>query len=170
MVRPGGTDRERGDNAARLTSVSRRAVKAADGADRAAQIAAISPARINSEGPEDGPEGSSTNEDRGVRLIQNWGEWNEGRIYPVGVSDEIERAALLLQDPDTTAGRWMARCVEGRIPLEEVVKTVSHAVWGRVDLSDECDAHVREVVGTLYRKARSERGEGACDEDGEGLL
>lgn len=116
---------------------------------------------MDSKSLEEGPEGNHASGDGdhghgqggdGKSLIRNW-RYSEGRepegIMPVGVPSEIEKAALVLQDPDHPAAVVMTRCVEGRLAEERVVEAACHAVWGRFDPPAEYGATVRDAVEVL---------------------
>lgn len=127
----------------RLRSMTRRAVREAKGESREAALAKMgpfndaespaTPSRMDSAGLEDGPEESSTTPqpaEGNERPALNWTDGWDDDLIPVGVSEEVQKAAAVLQDTDQDAGKVFRRVLDGRLTQEQAVEAAVWAVYG----------------------------------------
>jgi DNA-binding transcriptional ArsR family regulator len=146
----GNTDLESHSNLTSIRSLVKRAVRQAE-----VEALARKPRRSTEEHEQSkGPDMSH------LWAIKHWGQDPYSRLFPLGVSDAIERVARLLQEPETNPGRVFARCIEGHLAVEDVIRAASYEVWGEPEPPAGEAAHARAAVEGLYARLRASEGSG----------
>lgn len=111
--------------------------------------------RIDSPAPEEVPEGSTLSQDseapeNGVEFVEIAG------TYHATSSKTASRVGRLLQDPETNAGRVMARHLEGKLSEEDVIRALSYEIWNEPEPVENASEISEVIAGVRTRIGASE--------------
>lgn len=145
----------------RLRQMTRRAVREAEGESEGAAMAKMGPfsdppnpasaARMDSPALEDASGGSTAPQpaEGNERPALNWADGWDNDLIPVGVSEEIRKAAAVLQDTNQDAGRVFRGFLNGRLTQEQAVEAAVWAVYGTFEPAGGT-GRIGTVVEDLY--------------------